>query len=79
MRTFEWPIEDIVTAHPDLYLEHCAVMAVALMGRESAAYGEFLVECEGFRPPDLEEEGQFCPPRHLERGDGRLGCTGLVH
>jgi hypothetical protein len=59
MRAFEWPIEDIVTAHPDLYLEHCAVMAVAMMGRHSASPGEFLVECEGFRPPDLEDDTRF--------------------
>lgn len=59
MRTFEWPIEDIVTAHPDLYLEHCAVMAVALMNRRSASPCEFLVECEGFRPPALGDESRF--------------------
>jgi hypothetical protein len=59
MQTFEWPIEDIVTAHPDLYLEHCAVMAVALMSRQSASSSEFLVECEGFCPPDLEDEARF--------------------
>jgi hypothetical protein len=62
MQTFEWPIEDILTAHPDLYLEHCAAMAVALMSRNSASPCEFLVECEGFSLPDLEEE-----PRYLLR------------
>jgi hypothetical protein len=55
MRTFEWPLEDIVTAHPDLYLDHCAVMAVALLSRQSASPCAFLVECEGFRLPDVEE------------------------
>ncbi len=59
MRTFEWPIEDIVTAHPDLYLEHCAVMAVALMGRRAASPYEFLVECESFCPPEVEDESRF--------------------
>jgi hypothetical protein len=53
---FEWPIEDIVPAHPDLYVEHCAVMAVALMSRYSASPCEFFVECEGFSPPALEGE-----------------------
>lgn len=59
MHTFEWPIEDIMTAHPDLYLEHCAVMAVALMSRRSPSPCEFLVECEGFRPPGLGDERRF--------------------
>src|SRR5260221_12317413 len=59
MRSFEWSIEDIVPAHPDLYLEHCAVMAVALMSRQSASPCEFLVECEGFSPPALEGETNF--------------------
>jgi hypothetical protein len=59
MQSFEWPIEDIVAAHPDLYLEHGAVMAVALMSRRSASPCEFLVECEGFSPPDLERERRF--------------------
>jgi hypothetical protein len=59
MHTFEWPIEDVVTAHPDLYLEHCAVMAVALMSRQSASPCAFLVECAGFRPPDLGDETSF--------------------
>jgi hypothetical protein len=59
MQSFEWAIEDIVAAHPDLYLEHCAVMAVALMSRDSAPPCEFLVECEGFCPPDLEGAPHF--------------------
>ena len=59
MRAFEWPIEDIVPAHPDLYLEHCAVMGVALMSRQSASPCEFLVECEGFSPAGLEGENTF--------------------
>jgi len=59
MLTFEWLIEDIVVAHPDLYLEHCVVMAVALMSRHSASPFEFLVECEGFQPVSLERETNF--------------------
>jgi hypothetical protein len=59
MQTFEWPIEDIVLAHPGLYLEHCAVMAVALMSRLSEAPCGFFVECEGFCPPDLDGETAF--------------------
>ncbi len=34
-------------------------MAVALMRRRSASPCEFLVECEGFRPPDLGDETRF--------------------
>jgi hypothetical protein len=59
MRTFEWAIEDIVAAHPDLYLEHCAVMGVALMSRHSGSPCDFLVECEGFGPPALEGDTSF--------------------
>src|SRR5579883_2349860 len=59
MRTFEWTIEDIVSAHPDLYLEHCAVMAVALLAQRFSAPCEFLVECNGFRAPAFEEDMSF--------------------
>jgi hypothetical protein len=59
MRTLEWAIEDIVGAHPGLYLEHHAVMAVAVMRRLSRSPCEFLVECEGFSPADLEGETTF--------------------
>jgi hypothetical protein len=59
MREFEWPIEDIMTAHPDLYLDHCAVMAVALMSRLPVSTCAFVVECEGFRLPDLEGAERF--------------------
>jgi hypothetical protein len=59
MRVFEWAIEDIETAHPGLYLEHHAVMAVALMSRLSLPPCEFLVEVEGFSLPDLEGETTF--------------------
>jgi hypothetical protein len=59
MRVFEWLIEDVMAAHPDLYLEHCVLMAVALMSRQSASPCEFRVECTGFSPPDLEDETSF--------------------
>jgi hypothetical protein len=56
MPMFEWPIEDILAAHPGLYLEHCAVMAVALMSGLGDPPCELRVQCEGFDPPDLEGE-----------------------
>lgn len=59
MKTIEWAIEEILTAHPDLYLEHCAVMAVALMSRQLKSPCEFIVECEGFTPPVLGGETKF--------------------
>jgi hypothetical protein len=46
MRVFEWAIEDIIVAHPELYLEHCALMAVALMSRQSVRPCEFRVAWE---------------------------------
>jgi hypothetical protein len=59
MQTFEWAIEDIVAAHPGLYLEHHAAMAVAVMSGLSRSPCEFLVECEGFSPPNLKGETSF--------------------
>ena len=59
MQTFGWAIEDIVAAHPNLYLEHCAVMAVALMNQQSAPPCEWTVECEGFSPPSLGGATRF--------------------
>src|SRR6266542_5208691 len=59
MRTFQWAIEDIGAAHPGLFLEHHAVMAVAVMSRLSPSPCEFLVECDGFSPPGLEGETSF--------------------
>ncbi|MBI1925181.1 hypothetical protein HYR99_13145 [Candidatus Poribacteria bacterium] len=59
MRTFEWAIEDIIAAHPNLYLKPCAVMAAALMSQGSALPYEFAVECEGFSPPVLGGEKTF--------------------
>jgi hypothetical protein len=59
MQTFEWAIEEIIEAHPDLYLEHCAAMAVAVMSRHSTSPCEFTVDCEGFIPGLLQGEKQF--------------------
>jgi hypothetical protein len=58
-RTFECAIEDIVTAHPNLYLEHCAVMAVALMSRYSTSPCEFVVQCEAINVPVLKDQNEF--------------------
>lgn len=59
MLTFTWAIEEIIAAHPSLYLEHCAVMAVALMGRRGAPPCEFTVRCEGISLPALSEQTSF--------------------
>jgi hypothetical protein len=59
MQTLTWDIEDIVPAHPDLYLEHCAAMAVAVMREHSGSPCEFLAECTGFCPQGLQERSQF--------------------
>jgi hypothetical protein len=57
--TFRWGIEDIFAAHPGLYLEHCAAMAVALLSRHSPSPGEFVVQCEGFEVRGLTGESAF--------------------
>lgn len=62
-QVFEWAIEEIVPAHPHLYLEHCAAMAVAVMSRAlnggaEAGY-ELTVECHGFSPPTLDGATAF--------------------
>jgi hypothetical protein len=59
MHEFEWAIEDIVKAHPDLYLEHCAVMAVSLMHQHSAAPCELTVRCSGFQPAGASAGEEF--------------------
>lgn len=59
MHAFEWPIDDIIAAHPGLYLEHCAVMAVTVMSHLSQPPCEFVVECGGFSPPDCDGQTQF--------------------
>lgn len=48
--TFVWAIEDVVAAHPNLYLEHCVAMAVALLTQQTVSPCEFVVECTGFTP-----------------------------
>lgn len=52
-RTFDWAIEEILPAHPDLYLEHCAAMAVAVMSRHSGTPCEFGAECDGLSLPEI--------------------------
>jgi hypothetical protein len=59
MQIFEWAIEDIIPAHPNLYLEHCVVMAVALMSQQSESSFEFGVKFEGFSLPSLIGETTF--------------------
>lgn len=56
---FEWMIEDIIPAHPDLYLEHCAAMAVAAMAGQSTSDCTFEVICSGFTIPDLGADPSF--------------------
>jgi len=56
MQTVEWAIESIVSLHPALYLEHYAVMSVALMRQHSASPCKFIVEYEGFDLPLLKGE-----------------------
>jgi hypothetical protein len=56
---FHWAIEDVMAAHPNLYLEHCVVMAVALMSRRIVSPCEFSVECEGFLPAALGSANRF--------------------
>lgn len=54
MQTFDFPIEELVPAHPNLYLEHCVVMAVAMMSACSSSPCEFVLRCEGFDLPELK-------------------------
>jgi len=56
---FAWAIEEIIAAHPNLYLEHCVVMAVALMSQHTSSPCEFGVECTGFNPPQLGTASRF--------------------
>jgi hypothetical protein len=58
MRTFEWAIEDIVAAYPDLALEESAAMAIVLAD-VSPLPCEFLVRIDGFDLADLDEEKEF--------------------
>lgn len=54
-----WAIEDVIPAHPNLYLEHCVVMAVALMGEQCTSPCQFTVECTGFERPLPRVPSQF--------------------
>ncbi|MCI0377969.1 MAG: hypothetical protein L0215_10205 [Gemmataceae bacterium] len=47
MPTFAWSIEEIITAHPELFMEHSVAMAVALMKKHGRSSCEFEVECSG--------------------------------
>ncbi len=60
MHTLNCSIEEIITAHPNLYLEHCAVMAVALLSKHGAPPGKFLVNCAGIDLPELAGQTSFC-------------------
>jgi hypothetical protein len=55
MQTFDFSIEELVPAHPNLYLEHCVVMAVALMTKISTTPCEFILKHEGFTLPNMKE------------------------
>lgn len=49
---YSWAIEDIFSAHPNLYLEHFAVMAVVVMSAHSKSPIRVNVECLGFFLPE---------------------------
>lgn len=59
MQIIDCAIEEIIAAHPGLYLEHCAVMAVALLSRNHAPPAEFRVQCEGLPLPTLRKQPGF--------------------
>jgi hypothetical protein len=59
MRTFDWQLEEIATAHPGLYLEHCVVMAAAVLHWSAASLADFRVTCEGFTPSALKGQREF--------------------
>ncbi len=59
MRIFDCPVESIIAKHPDLYLEHCAVMAVAQLSGQSQSPAELVVDCEGFAPNAMQSESSF--------------------
>ena len=59
MQTVDAAIESIIDAHPNLYLEHCIVMCVALMSKYSLSPCEFVVKCSGVQLPMLGENPTF--------------------
>jgi hypothetical protein len=58
MQRFNYAIESLIPAHPNLYLEHCVVMAVALMSRLSASPCEFILQCEDVAVVGKEQRQQ---------------------
>src|SRR5262245_31430090 len=58
MKSFEWAIEDIVTAYPSLEFGDYAAMAVALM-RHAAPPCSFRVTMDGFRIEEIEDNREF--------------------
>lgn len=58
MQIFDCAIESIITAHPNLYLEHCVVMSVALMGRLATSPCQFVVQCKGFELPVFKGQAE---------------------
>ena len=59
MQTVNVAVETIIDAHPNLYLDHCVVMCVALMSQHSSSPCEFVVNCSGFEPSGFEEASAF--------------------
>ena len=59
MQALDAAIEEIIAGHPNLYLEHCLVMCVALMSKYSPSPCEFVVECSGFQLPSFGEDAIF--------------------
>lgn len=58
MRTFEWAIEDVIAAYPDLGVDDYAGMAVALM-KQAGQPCEFKVRISGFDIGELEGDSEF--------------------
>jgi hypothetical protein len=56
---YHWAIEDIVPAHPHLYLEHCAIMAVALLKNDSGSPCRFQVKCHDVGLPGQAKNSSF--------------------
>jgi hypothetical protein len=59
MQTLDAAIEEIIAGHPNLYLEHCLVMCVALMSKYSLSPCEFVVECSDFQLSSFGEDATF--------------------
>lgn len=50
MQIVDAAIEEIVDAHPNLYLEHCIVMCVALMSKHSSEKARRMIQTEQLKP-----------------------------